>query len=121
MTIIEAINYIDTAKPNNYSQTDKLRWLSKLDARIAEEIIKVYDDNTEIPSYDDETPLDTELLARHPYDEMYPMWLEAQIDYANGEYTKYNNSMSMFNYSYSAFERWYNRNHMAKGNKFKFF
>ena len=121
MTIIEAINYIDSIKPNNYSQSDKLRWLSKLDARIKEEVIDTHEDPkvTETPMYDDSS-FDAELLAPHPYDEIYPLWLEAQIDYANGEYTKYNNSMSMFNYSYSSFERWYNRKHMPIGGKLKF-
>lgn len=180
MTIIEAINKIDSLKPNAYTQTDKIRWLSLLDGRVKEEVIDTHEcddmhdaidryinnhklayeaeveeyakenevsieeartkveyreikykeakehikatrNDIFFKCYDEETPLDTELLAHHPYDEMYPMWLEAQIDYANNEYGRYNNSISMFNSIYSAFERWYNRNHMPIGNNIKFF
>lgn len=123
MTIKEAINYIDTVKPNNYSQNDKILWLSRLDGKVKEEIIETHDSDLTVnfSGYDENTPIITELLVTHPYDELYPMWLEAQIDYANSEYTKYNNSMSMFNTAYSNYERYYNRTHMPKGKEFKFF
>ena len=122
MTIIEAINQIDTLKPNTYSQNDKVRWLSLLDGKVKEEIIDTHEGATDTFSgYTDETPLDTELLIPYPYDEAYALWLEAQIDYANNEYGKYNNSISTFNSTYLAFERWYNRNHMPNGKSIKFF
>ena len=123
MTIIEAINYIDVLKPNTYSQTEKVRWLSRLDGRVKKEIIDTHEVGEDVvfSEYTDETPLDTVLLIPHPYDEVYALWLEAQIDYANAEYARYNNSISMFNTSYAAFENYYNRNHMPKGQCFKFF
>ena len=62
----------------------------------------------------------TELLVSTPHDDIYIRWLEAQIDYANGEYGKYQNAMAMFNAAYSNYERYYNRNHMPKGTKFKY-
>jgi hypothetical protein len=66
--------------------------------------------------------LSTVLLVPAPYDDVYLRWLEARIDYANGEYGKYNNSLTAYNDAYSLFERYYNRNNMPilKG-KFKFF
>lgn len=54
------------------------------------------------------------LCVPSPYDELYLFWLEAQIDYQNGEIQKYNNSITAFNHAYSAFERYYNRTHMPK-------
>ena len=89
MTIIEAINYIDSIKPNNYSQNDKILWLSRLDGKVKEEIINTHESSEGVTfsGYDANTPHETELLVPHPYDELYPMWLEAQIDYANSEYT----------------------------------
>ena len=51
----------------------------------------------------------------------YLRWLEAQMDYANGEYDRYNNSITMFNTAYSDYERYYNRMNMPKGKKLKFF
>lgn len=123
MTIIEAINKIDSLKPNAYTQTDKIRWLSRLDGMVKEEIIDTHEGavDTTFKGYNDDTPLETELLIPYPHDEAYPLWLEAQIDYANNEYGRYNNSISMFNATYSAFARWYNRNHMPLGTHIKLF
>lgn len=123
MTIIEAINRLDALKFNTYSQSEKVEWLSSLDRRIRKEIIDTHegDSDTEFSGYDDDTPVSTELLVPAPYDEVYLRWMEAQIDYHNGEFGRYNNSVTMFNNAYSAFERSYNRTHMPLGNKLKIF
>ena len=42
MTIIEAINRIDNLKPNDYSQSEKIRWLSVVDNLIYNDIIKTH-------------------------------------------------------------------------------
>lgn len=114
MTIIEAINRIDDLKPNGYGQPQKVRWLSDLDGIIKTEIIDTHKDgeNVMFAGYDESTPLDTVLLVPAPYDDIYRYYLEAQIDYANGEYGKYNNSISMYNTAYAAYEKHYNRKHM---------
>ena len=44
-----------------------------------------------------------------------------QIDYTNGEYDKYNNSAEMYNTAWQAYANYYNRNHMPKGQRMKFF
>lgn len=62
--------------------------------------------------YDTMSSLAKKVIAESPYDKLYIHWLEAQIDYANGEYPKYHNSMTMFNESYDEFAKWYNRAHM---------
>lgn len=123
MTLIEAINTTDTLKPNTYTHTDKVKWLSTLDGIIKTEIIDTHEGAEQVTfnGYDEDADLTTELLVPAPYDSIYLRWLEAQIDYANGEYTRYNNDLQAFNDAYSAFERYYNRNHMPIGKKFKFF
>ena len=123
MTILEAVHKIDTVKPNSYTQPEKIKWLSTLDGIIKSEIIDTHEDgeNVVYEGYDDDSNLDTELLAPPPYDDLYIRWLEARIDYANGEYAKYNNSMIAYNDAYSLFANYYNRHHRPKGNKFKFF
>lgn len=123
MTIIEAIDKIDNFKPNSYTQYDKVRWLSILDGIIKTEIIDTHEGGEKVVfnGYEAETPVDTVLLVPAPYEDVYVKWLEAQIDYANGETAKYNNSMVMYNTAYSAFERYYNRTHMPKGKSIKFF
>ena len=123
MTISEAITTIDAIKPNQYSRSDKIRWLATLDGLIKAEIIDTHESDVEtvFTPYDDNTDPNTELLVPAPYDEIYIHWLEAQIDYTNGEYDKYENSNTMFNTSYTAYANHYNRTHMPLGKKFKFF
>ena len=123
MTIIEAINKIDTFKPNSYTQLDKIKWLSELDGIIKTEIIDTHEGGTEIAfdGYDGNTEISTKLLVSAPHDDIYVKWLESKIDYNNAEYGKYNNSSIAFNNAYSAFERYYNRQHMPKQTKLKFF
>ena len=123
MTIIEAINIIDSLKPNNYTQEEKVRWLSNLDGIIKNEIIDTHEgaENVVFNGYDADTPLETVLIVPNPYDDIYIKWLEAQIDFANSETKRYANSMIMYNTAYSAFERFYNRTNMPKGKSFKYF
>ena len=115
MTVMDAIGRADTAKPNCYSQEEKRRWLSVLDGVIRKEIVDTHEgaESTE--------NADGELLVPHPYDEIYLYWLEARIDYANGEYGKYNNSISLFNAAFEAYEKYYRRTHMPKAKVFAHF
>ena len=123
MKIIDAINRLDALKFNTYSQSDKVEWLSRLDSMVKKQIIDTHEgaEAVTFTGYDDSTNLDTELLVPVPYDEMYLRWLEAQIDYHNGEYDKYNNSILMYQAAYDGYANYYNRNHMPKGQKMKFF
>ena len=123
MTIIEAIQAADAMKPNSYTELEKVAWLSKLDGAIKKEIIDTHEDGENIvfDGYNESTPTDTELLVKAPYDDIYLYWLESRIDYYNGEYGRYNNTVTTYNEAYSAYERFYNRAHMPKGSKFKFF
>lgn len=139
MTLMGAINHIDAIKPNAYSQTEKVKWLSTLDGLVFEQIWATHEDadiykDVEVEEgeekplldfyekdkngvvcfkgYNSTTPLSTELLVKAPFDEIYIKWLEAQIDYTNGEFQKYNNSMTMFKDAYEGYEKQYNRTHM---------
>lgn len=123
MTIIEAINKVDVLKPNNYTQSEKVKWLSNLDGIIKAEIIDTHEggEGVVFNGYDPDTDIETEMLVPSPYDDLYIKWLEAQIDYTNAEYGKYNNSSTAYNNAYSAFERYYNRQYMPIQRKMKFF
>lgn len=123
MTILDAVAKIDTLKPNNYTPSNKVAWLSALDGIIKKEIVDTHEggEGVSFEGYNDNTPTSTVLLVPAPYDDIYIRWLEAQIDYANGEYGRYSNSMIMYNSAYSSFEKYYNRTHMPLGKKFKYF
>ena len=123
MTIHDAISTIDNLKHNTYSQHDKVRWLSRLDSMVKRLVIDTHEGGNDVTftSYTENTDPATELLIPEPFDEAYLRWLEAQIDYTNGEYEKYNNSIEMFNKSWKEFQNYYNRNHMPIGQKMKYF
>lgn len=123
MTIIEAINRVDALKPNAFTQTEKVEWLSMLDGMVKKLIIDTHEggDDVTFNGYDESTPMDTELLIPYPYDDCYLTWLESKISYHNAEYAKYNNAIIRFNDTYKEFSNEYNRNHMPYGKDIKYF
>lgn len=122
ITIEEVIAQIDSQKPNTCSIADKVRWLNDLDGKIKALVIDTHEDGTDIvfDGYSEEN-LQAELLVSSPFENIYILWLEAQIDYDNHEYAKYNNSISRYNEIYTAFENYYNRKHMPKQTKINYF
>lgn len=116
MTIMEAIGQIDEIKPNAHTLESKVRWLSSLDGLVKRKIIDRYegDDKTAFEGYPLDVDTSTPLLIPYPYDVVYIRWLEAQIDYANGEYKRYNNSVIAFNAALQDYERHYNITHKHK-------
>lgn len=123
MKIIDAINKIDALKPNTYNDAEKVAWLSTLDGMIKKEIIDTHEggESVSFDGYTADTPIETELLVKSPYDEVYVYWLESKIDYYNREYVNYNNSITRFNEAFSQFSNQYNKNHMPKGERIKYF
>ena len=123
MTINEAIARVDALKPNNYDPVEKIKWLSELDGRIKAEVIDTHEggENFVFRGYNEDTDINTVLLVPFPYDDMYIRYLEMQIDYANGETSKYGNSFVLYNTAYLNFCNYYNRTYMPKGSKMKFF
>ena len=124
MRINEAIHRLDSLKFNTYSQSDKVDWLSRLDYMVKQQIIDTHEGGgcVSFHGYDENTSLDTVLLVPAPYDEIYLRWMEAQIDYHNGEYDKYNNAIIMFNTAFEAYQSHYNSTHkpVSHGRRFLF-
>ena len=124
MTIIEAINRIDSLVHNTYSQTDKIAWLSSMDWMVKKHIIDRHEgaENIVFAGYNENTDLTGELLVPTPFDEMYMHWMEAQIHLYSGEYGKYNNSIIMYNNAFEAYAAYYTRNNMpiSQGRRFLF-
>ena len=124
MTIIAAIHRLDSLKHNTYTQSDKIRWISKLDLMVKKQIIDTHEgaEATPFTGYTDDTDINTELLVPAPYDEVYLRWMESQIHYYNGEYDKFNASIVMYNTAFDNYANYYNRNHMpiSRHNRFVF-
>lgn len=123
MTINEAITRVDTLKPNGFEQSDKIAWLSIVDGMIKNNIIDTHEGGEDISfnGYNDDTPLDTELIVKAPYDELYIPWLASKMDFYNGEFARYNNNIVRFNDTLTEYSNHYNRTHMPKGKQIKYF
>ena len=121
MKIHDAISEADTLKPNMFGEKEKIKWLSRLEMRIYQEIICThkYNEGEEEITFTGygEDDGEKELLVGEPYDEMYIRWLEAQIDYNNMEYDGFNNSNAVFESVYSSFRNAYNASHMPRGSR----
>ena len=115
MTIENAIFQADELKPNQVAKAQKITWLSHLDRRIFREVISVHEPDADTPQafggYTQDTPPDTELVVKPPYDDIYPYFLQMQIDLVNLEYDKYNNSLLLFSNAWGQFARAYHREH----------
>lgn len=123
MTIIEAISKIDNLKHNTFPHEDKVGWLNHLDSLVKEEILDTHENcgGEDFTGYTMDSDVETVLLVPAPYDEMYLRWLEARIDYCNGEIARYNNSITAFQNLYQAYGNSVNRTHMPKGVKRTYF
>lgn len=106
-TIKKIIERVDDLRPNAFSETTKLAWISELDGKIAADVMLMSIDDIRQLEYAYPEGLDKEPLVTYPHQELYVYWLQAQIDYANGEYNKYQNSMEMYNEYYGNFVRWF--------------
>lgn len=123
MKVREAIDRIDSLKHNTYTNGEKVEWLSRLDGIIKAQIIDTHEgwEDVQFSGYTESSDMETEMLVPAPFDDIYIRWLEAQIDYYNGELARYNNSMMMYQEDYDTYNRYYNRNHMPIGKKFRYF
>lgn len=122
MNIQEAMTLVDELKPNQLTEGQKIQWLSQLDQRVFKEILQTHAQDTDMPAefsgYTEETERDTNLLIPAPWDEIYRWYLEMQIDLANMELEKYNNSAALYNNAWGEFARAWHRTHLPKRNGF---
>lgn len=115
MTVAEAIRQIDSLKHNTCTQEEKLAWLSQLDAMVKTLVLDTHQTRTPaFTGYTPQTPGDTQLLIPDGFSAVYRYWLEAQIDYANGEYVRFNNANAMFAANWRRFEDYYHRTNAPK-------
>lgn len=117
MTLKQAVTLVDTLKPNQYSEAQKVAWLSECDAGVWNSIIATHEPDADTPAAFEGYTADNmgaTLLAPPPHDVMYRYYLEMQIDLYNKELGNYNNTASLYNAAYAEFAARYNRQHMPK-------
>lgn len=113
MRIDELLTNVCEVKPNQYQDNILIDWINSVEGRIVKEVFETHEQKEPVVfnGYS-ENDMDAELLVEAPYTDLYKYYLFAMIDFANGETDKYENSMIMFNNSYSEYKAWYNRTHM---------
>lgn len=107
MTIKEIIARVDELKPNAFTSEQKTAWIAALEGRIAADVFLM--DISEIRQLCYKHPEDEEKipLVEFPHDDIYVLWLCAQIDAANEEYTGYQNALIRYNDAFGNFVRWF--------------
>lgn len=113
MKIAEALDKINIFRPNQYSEKDKIGWLSNIDMSLYDAVVKQYEGAEEFKGYDETTDIHTtDLLVKEPYaEDIYMYYLAMQIDFYNAEMGKYNNDALMYNTAYTTWRNEYNRVH----------
>lgn len=115
MTIAQAIAQIDARKPNQYTSSDKIGWLSELDLRFWGEVVNShegYEEYADFEGYSGTASTGTELLIPDPYSAVYLSWLASRIDYYNAEFTRFDNTAAVYNTEYQAAANYWNREHL---------
>lgn len=121
MNIRDVLDQVDTLKPNQFDEAQKIYWLSQLDRRVYLDVIATHEKDEDTPGsfagYAPDVDQDTELLVKEPFSDIYRWYLEAMIDLGNGEQGKYQNSMLLFNTAWADFARDYHRKHRPIGQR----
>ncbi len=114
MTLSQVIATVDEIKPNAFGDISKTMWMNEVEGLIQTEVMLLPAEGC--IRYDANSDTDTELLVKAPHDKLYWVYLCAMIDFANGEYNKYQNTMQLFNTYFGEYMRWYAmRYHPADG------
>lgn len=116
MTVNQAITRLRSIKPTQFDDATLVGWISEVEEKIYHENTCWHEKACGMApwSYDPVEDLDTELVIPEPYSVVYLRYLEAQVDYYNGEFVRYANSMTMYNTALSEYADWYNRTHMPR-------
>lgn len=117
MTIAEVFADVDELKPNQYDDAIKIKWLNELEGRIYTEIFNI----NEFKPYSLSEDFDAELTAKEPYSNIYKLYIMLMIDYTNAEFTRYAQSLAMFNQAYQEYANYMNRTLHKEKNIFKIF
>ena len=91
ITVSMVLSQVDALLPNGYTTEEKCRWVTQAEGFVRAEVYGI-DASTMGQLSENDT-----LCAPAPHQELYRHYVEAQIHYANGEMTRYNNAAAMWN------------------------
>lgn len=114
LTTNQVMEQATRRKPNTVSDRDAADWVMDLNTRLIWELRMPED----LPCPKDwPEDGDMPLAASGPYEDLYPFYLIAMIEYTCREHANYNNSIVLFNDRVADFRRWYRRTHRPEDSK----
>ncbi len=102
MTVNECLEIVEPLSPSAVGTDIRLRWLSELEGKIRVELLGESVEGQSMLTADDG---EEELIAPHPYDQMYWMYLLAMLFCASGEVARYENAAALFNAAYMGYAK----------------
>lgn len=118
LNVREAITLARTMKQIdgvNYPDSLLLQFLNECEGKVQTEVLHIAPVDCQRYTEND---LDKELVVGPPHDKLYYTYLCAMVDFTNGEYAKYNNSLNMANTFLAEWAAWFNRTHRREGRGF---
>lgn len=103
-TAADVIAFVDSIKPNVFSDAAKLQWINEVESHIWTEVM--LNAPLEYSAITEDT-MGGNLLAPAPHSEVYWPYLCALIDFANGDYDRYANTLELYNMRMRRYMRWY--------------
>lgn len=114
MTARQAICAAEAMNPDQFSDAEKLGWLSDLDGQIRVDILEGLEGCPEgdFTPYGEQDADTRQLLVPAPYaGELYPAYLIMRGAFYNNESTRYDNAMAVYNNALASFQGWWTRTH----------
>lgn len=111
-TAIQMARYLKQVDENAFPDYLMIQWLNECEGKVQTDVLHVA--LVDCVRYGAED-LEKELLVSPPHDKLYYAYLMAMIDLANGEYSKYNNSVLVANDFLHEWAAWYSRTHGIDG------
>lgn len=114
MTIGEVLRKVDMIKPNRFTKEQKIDWINEIERQLWFDVVSTHENpkGIRLREYDVNSDPDIVLIAPPPYDEVYQLYVQCQIDLGNMEIAKYNNDRVLFNNALMTFRDYWNRRFM---------
>ena len=99
----------------NYPDILMLQFLNECEGKLQTEFLHIADVDCQRYTEDD---MEMDLIVGPPHDKLYYAYLCAMVDFTNGEYAKYNNSIIVANAFMAEWAAWFNRTHERDGRQY---
>lgn len=142
MRVAGIIEQFNVERPNTVDDSVKLGWLKKCEQMIVNEVIIQHEHDLEdetkmslivsgntlkiqsagkIQDHIDSFGMESELLVKEPYDDLYIHYLDQRLALMNNDTKRYNVASAQYNNAYHAFQQYFNRTYITKKQPKKLF